>query len=183
LELPERKRNPFTNLQNGGRILSAMMLPLFQLCPPRGFGVLSTTGRKTGKRRPRCIHAIRQGERVYIVMIRPTPRAVETHSISAWVLNIRTHPVVGLRIRDGSFTGIARELSDPEEIAQATEIYCSTVNPFDYVECMFHRPGRPTRAKIEELHRSWFKHGAPLVIELDGVGGAQAQAQAATGNP
>jgi deazaflavin-dependent oxidoreductase (nitroreductase family) len=166
LHLPERKRNPFTASKAGGRAISALMLPLFIVLPPKGFGVLTTTGRKTGKRRHKCIHAIRRGDRAYIVMIRPVEHAIRTRRISAWVLNIRADPAVELRVRDGSFTGLARELTGTADIAQAEEIYCETINPFDYVECLFHRPGRPTRAKIEELHRSWFEHGVPLVVEL-----------------
>jgi len=92
------------------------------------------------------------------------------------VLNIRANPTVELRLRDGVLSGLARELTAPADIARAEEIYCRTINPFDYVECMFHRSGRPTRAKIEELHRSWFEHGVPLVIEL------QTESQAATGS-
>lgn len=163
---PERKSNPFTRSPTGGRVLSALMLPLFLLRPPAGFGVLTTTGRKTGKTRRKCIHAVRRGNKAYIVMLRPTPSAIEQKSISAWVWNIRANPKVCLRIRGGTFEGAARELQDPHETKQAAQIYCTTINPFDYVECTFHRSGRPTRAKIEELHRSWFEHGVPLEIEL-----------------
>ena len=46
----ERKRNPFIQSPTGGRALSALMLPRFMLRPPAGFGVLTMTGRKTGKR-------------------------------------------------------------------------------------------------------------------------------------
>jgi hypothetical protein len=46
------------------------------------------------------------------------------------------------------------------------EAYCGTVNPVDYLECSMHRRGRPTRTKIEQLHRTWFEEGIPLVIEL-----------------
>jgi hypothetical protein len=41
------------------------------------------------------------------------------------------------------------------------------VNPFDYAECALWRRGRPTRAKIQDLHRGWFREGIPLVVELD----------------
>lgn len=44
--------------------------------------------------------------------------------------------------------------------------YCELVNRFDYLACMMHRPGRPTRAKIRELHRTWFDRGVPVVVEL-----------------
>jgi deazaflavin-dependent oxidoreductase (nitroreductase family) len=163
----ERERNLFTHSKGGGRTLSALMLPLFTVRPPRGFGVITTTGRRTGKQRRKCIHAVRDGDKAYIVMIRPTPSAIAANSIAAWMLNLRADPSVRLRIRGGTFAGRARELRDPAEIERATTTYCGTVNPFDYVECAFHRPGLPTRAKIEELHRSWFEHGIPLVVELE----------------
>ncbi len=162
----ERKGNPFTRSMTGGRILSASMLPFFLVRPPAGFGVLTTTGRKTGKTRRKCIHVVQRGDKAHIVMIRPTETAIETSYTSAWVLNIRADPRVRLRIRGGTFAGVARELRDSEEIRRAAEAYCGTVNPFDYVECAFHRSGRPTRAKIDELHRNWFEHGVPLEIEL-----------------
>jgi deazaflavin-dependent oxidoreductase (nitroreductase family) len=158
----QRKRNPFMRSPTGGRILSAMMLPYFRLRPPRGYGVLTTTGRRTGKQRRKCIHAIRTDNRAYIVMIRPHITA----KTGAWVLNIRADPNVSLRMWDGTFVGIARELDDDEELQQARELYCEAVNPFDYVECAFHCSGRPARAKIEALHHGWFDTGIPLVVEL-----------------
>ncbi|HEV2945107.1 MAG TPA: nitroreductase/quinone reductase family protein [Solirubrobacteraceae bacterium] len=150
----------------GGRVLSAMMLPFFTVRPPSGFGVLTTTGRRTGRARRKCIHVIRSADKAYIVMIRPTADTIATSWASAWVLNIRADPKVRLRIREGTFTGLARECQDAAEIQAAADIYCETINPFDFVECAFHRGGRPTRAKIKELHRSWFDNGIPLVVEL-----------------
>ncbi len=156
--VPERKRNPFTRSAAGGRTLSAMQLPWFTLLPPRGFGVLTTVGRRTGKTRRRCVRAIRRGDRVYIVSI-GGPRA-------AWVKNLRANPRVRLRIRGGTFDGLARELTDPDERREAMAAYCGTINRLDYAECRLHRGGRPTRQRIEELHRKWFTTGLPLVVEL-----------------
>ncbi len=163
--IAERKRNPFMRSAQGGRILSALMLPLFLVRPPAGFGVLTTTGRKTGKARRKCIHVIRRGPKAYIVMLGPVLLG-RPGAVSAWLLNVRADPRVRLRIRGGTFAGVARELTDAAEIAQAMAVYCSTVSRFDYIECAFHRGGRPTRAKIEELHRGWFENGVPLVVEL-----------------
>jgi deazaflavin-dependent oxidoreductase (nitroreductase family) len=162
----ERKRNLFMRSKTGGRILSAMMLPLFTVRPPAGFGVLTTTGRRTGRARRKCVHVIRSGSRAYIVMIRPP--AAPASLTSAWVLNIRANPNVRLRIRGGTFAGVAQELGEPQEIQRAMEVYCEKVNLFEYVECAFHLGGRPTRAKIQDLHRSWFDTGIPLVVELNG---------------
>jgi deazaflavin-dependent oxidoreductase (nitroreductase family) len=164
IERVERKRNPFTKSSGGGRMLSALMFPL-SLRSPRSFGVLTTKGRKTGKWRRKCVHPVRDGEKVYIVMLRPTGAAVAENHTAGWLLNIRAEPQVRLRMHGGSFTGRARELHDPAEIERARAVYCETVNPFDYIECSFHRGGLPTRAKIEELHRSWFATGVPLVVE------------------
>jgi deazaflavin-dependent oxidoreductase (nitroreductase family) len=158
----ERKRNPFMRSATGGRVLSTLMLPFFAARPPSGFGVITTTGRKTGKTRRKCIHAIRRDDKAYIVMIRP----MITAGPSAWLLNIRADPNIRLRIRDGTFAGVARELGEGAEMQQARAAYCETVNPFDYVECTFHRSGRPRHSKIKELHRSWFDTGIPLVVEL-----------------
>ena len=158
--VPERKRNPLVRSAAGGRVLSASQLPWFTVLPPRGFGVLTTTGRRTGKTRRRCVRAIRRGDRAYIVSI--------GGSEAAWMKNIMSDPRVRLRIRGGTFSGVARELTDPAERAVARETYCETFNPLDYVECALHRTGRPSRSKIEELHRSWFENGSPLVVELRG---------------
>lgn len=164
-EAPKHKR--LLRSARDGRILSAMMLPLFLLRPPTGFALLSTTGRKTGKTRSRCIRATRRGDRVYIVQLRPPELAMaRPTSVAGWVWNIRHTPRVTLRMRGGTFTGVARELTDPTELARAREAVCTTVNRFDYGECVVHLRGRPTRAKVEQLHRYWFDTGITIVVEL-----------------
>ena len=70
MQATERKLNPFINTPAGGRALSAMQLPFFLVRPPSGYGVLMTTGRKTGKLRRRCVRAIRRGDVVYVVAIK-----------------------------------------------------------------------------------------------------------------
>jgi deazaflavin-dependent oxidoreductase (nitroreductase family) len=163
----ERPRNPFIGGHttvlgvsfHGGRLLSASQLDWFTILPPRGFGVLTTTGRKTGKPRRKCVRAIHRGGQVYIVSI-GGPRA-------AWLKNLQADPSVSLRIRGGRFKGRARELGETTEIERATAAYCETVNPFDYLECTLWRSGLPSRAKIVDLHRGWFTEGTPLVVDLD----------------
>jgi hypothetical protein len=101
------------------------------------------------------------------VALRPPELAMKhPTAVSAWVWNIRANPNVKLRIRGGTFTGIARELADAGELAEAREALCETVNLFDYSECRLHLRGLPTRSKIKDLHRYWFDTGIPLVIEL-----------------
>ena len=153
----ERTRNPFLRSSTGGRILSALMLPHFTLFPPTGSGVLTTTGRRTGKTRRKCIRAIRRGDKVYVVAIRA----------SAWLKNVEADPRVRLRIRGGTYAGVARRLRDEVERNEARTAYCDTVNRFDYAECAMWKRGRPSRAKITALHGGWFDRGTPLVIELE----------------
>jgi deazaflavin-dependent oxidoreductase (nitroreductase family) len=164
----ERRYNPFIREQHmnvlglrlhGGRILSALELPWFRLMPPRGFGVLSTIGRKSGKTRRKCVRAIRRGEHVYIVSIGGPDMA--------WLKNIQANPNVSLWIAGGTFAGRARKLSDPLEREQALQAYCETVHAVDYMACMNWRKGCPTRSRIKDLTRGWFEEGIPLVVELD----------------
>jgi deazaflavin-dependent oxidoreductase (nitroreductase family) len=155
----ERRYNPLVRSPGGGRVLSALQLPSFMVLPPSGFGVITTTGRRSGKARRKCVRAIRRGNKAYLVSI--------GGAHAAWLKNIRASPTVRLRIRSGTFSGIARELTATAELQEAMSAYCETVNSFDYAECAMHRRGRPTRSKIKELHRAWFDGGIPLVVELD----------------
>jgi deazaflavin-dependent oxidoreductase (nitroreductase family) len=150
-----------------GRLLSALMLPWVLAWPASGYGVITTTGRKTGKARRKCIRVIRRGNKAYIVSLRPPELALIRPSVvAAWVWNIRSNPNVTLRIRGGTFAGLARELTDPVEVAEARAALCETVNLVDYGECGLHLRGLPTRTKIEELHRYWFDTGIPLAVDL-----------------
>ncbi len=150
-----------------GRVLSALMLPFFAARTPSGYGVITTTGRKTGKARRKCIRVSRRGDKAYIVMLRPPELAMSRPSaVAAWVWNIRANPNVHLRMRNGTFAGVARELKEPAELEQAREALCETVNLFDYGECDLHLRGLPTRTKIKKLHHYWFDTGIPLVVEL-----------------
>lgn len=143
------------------------MLFFFLLRPPTGFGVITTTGAKTGKPRRKCVRVIRVGDTAYLVALRPPAVAIANPSlVNAWVWNIRADPSVSLRIRGGTHSGVAREIADPAELGQARAALCDAVNPFDIGECVTHLRGRPTRAKIEELHAYWFDTGIPIAIDL-----------------
>ncbi|SEE87864.1 deazaflavin-dependent oxidoreductase, nitroreductase family [Rhodococcus jostii] len=151
----------------GGRILSAIMLRVFTISTPHGHGVLTTTGRKSGRQRRNYVRAIRRHDKVYVVMLRPPALAIERPlAVSSWVWNIRGNPNIHLRLRRRTFAGVAREISDPTELRQAREAICETVHLVDYGECRLHLRGRPSRAKIKDLHGYWFDTGIPLVIEL-----------------
>jgi deazaflavin-dependent oxidoreductase (nitroreductase family) len=153
-----------------GRILSALMFPLLRWAPQAGYGVLTTTGRRTGKPRQKCVRAVRRGDRAYLVALHP-PHLTLTNpaAVQAWVHNIRTNPNVGLRIRGGTFDGIAREITDEDEREQARSALCETVYLGDYGECALHLRGLPSRTKIQELHHYWFQTGIPIAIDLKGI--------------
>ncbi|MEU8896184.1 nitroreductase family deazaflavin-dependent oxidoreductase [Nocardia sp. NPDC048505] len=149
-----------------GRILSALMLPMVQVSPPAGYGVLTTVGRRTGRRRRKCLRVVCQGERAYLVQLVPPHLGLtRPGAVTSWVHNIRANPRVRLRVRGGTVTGTAREITDPIEAARARSALCDTVYPIDYIEAALHLRGRPTLAKIVDLHRYWFDTGHPLVIE------------------
>lgn len=110
---------------------------------------------------------IRRGDRAYLVaLVPPQVVAVRPTAVNAWVHNIRACPQVRLRIPGGVFEGVAREISDPDELAQAQSVLCDTVAAMDFCECALHLRGLPTRTKVKELHRYWFETGIPVVIDL-----------------
>jgi len=163
----EPKHRRLITSRRHGQILSALMLPDYQLRTPPGHAVLTTTGRKTGKPRRRVIRAIRHDDRVYIVQLRPPAPAIETPlMIAVWVLNIRANPHVRLRLGRRTYAAVVREIDAPAELAGAREIFCEPVHRVDYGECMLHLKGMPSRDKIRELHRYWFDTGVPLVADL-----------------
>ena len=134
----ERRRNPLVQTPSGGRLLSAVMLPWFTIRPPKGCGVLTTIGRKTGNPRRRCVRVYRTGDKAYLIAI--------SGEHNQWLKNIRADPAVGLRIRGGSFEGIARDLGGPDERAEAEAGLCeistrSTISRTGRIA----RVGRPER--------------------------------------
>ncbi|WP_083894491.1 nitroreductase family deazaflavin-dependent oxidoreductase [Nocardia tenerifensis] len=161
------KHTHLVRTARAGRLLSAAMLPWFLLRPPRGYGVITTTGRKTGRKRRKCVRVIRRDDRAYLVQLVPPHLAMTAPAAaSGWLLNIRAHPRVRIRLPEGTFEGTAREITDPTECAIARTILCETVVAADYGECALHLRGRPSRAKAQQLHRYWFDTGHPLVIEF-----------------
>ena len=156
--VPERRRNPLLGSHLRGRILSAMQRPWYQTMPPKGSGVLTTAGRKTGKLHPTCVRVIRKDDRAYLIAI--------GGEHSGWLKNIRKTPRVKLRMRGGTFWGTAHEVTDEAEREEFKEVFIGTFVPFDYMECSFHRRGIPTREKVVELHTMWFENGVPIIIDL-----------------
>jgi deazaflavin-dependent oxidoreductase (nitroreductase family) len=164
-EAPKHRR--LLRSPRDGRLLSAVMLPFLEIWAPEGYGVLATTGRKSGAQRRKCVRAIRRGDKAFIVQLRPPALAIERPTaVSGWVWNIRANPDVSLRLGRRTYAGAAREIEDPGELEQAREAICETVHLTDYDECALHMRGFPTREKIRAMHRYWFDTGIPLVVEL-----------------
>lgn len=151
---------PLSERRRFAGVLHAIHRPWFALRVPRGVGVLTTVGRRTGSPRVTYIKAVRDGRRVYLVAI--------TGRHTLWVKNIQVNPRVRLRLTDGTYEGVARPIApgDPA-YGPARERFCGAVHPFDYLENLFHRKGLPSRRKIIELHRAWFEGGTPFVVQLD----------------
>lgn len=150
-----------------GRILSALMLPLVTWAPPAGYGVLTTTGRRTGLRRSRCVRLVRDGDRAYLVALRPPSVAVEHPDwVNGWVHNIRADPAVSIRLRGGTYRGQAIEITDPDEYGTARSLLTERVYAVDFAECALHLRGLPSVTKIRELHCYWFDTGNPVRIAL-----------------
>lgn len=156
--LEGHRRNPLTTTLGGARMLNAFQGPWFRLLPPRGFGVLTTVGRKSGKKRRTCVRAVRVGDRVYLVSL--------TGSGAGWFRNLTANPDVALRLRGGSVAGRGRKITDPAELEEGRRAFADTVHPFDRLEYRMHRPGAPTEERIRAMHAKWYADGTPVVIEL-----------------
>lgn len=140
---------------------------VFAVYTPRGHAVLTTIGRKSGRRRHNYVRAIQRRDKIYIVMMRLPEVALERPLfVSAWLRNIRTNPNVGIRLGRRVHAGVAQEVSDPDELELARAALCSTVHAIDWAEFILHARGLPSPAKIKALHRYWFDTGIPLIIDL-----------------
>ena len=123
-------------------------------CSPRPVAGPAETRRK-------CVRAIRRGDRAYVVSIRsyglaeerrrPNPRRAPAHP---------RRDVLGRRAR-------AARRGERQEAMDAVLRDRQPVRLRRVPRC--GAAGRPTRAKIEELHRGWFEHG-------DAAGGRAATA-------
>lgn len=150
-----------------GKLLSAGMLPFFRLRTPRGYGILTTTGRKTGHPRPKCVRIFRDGDRAYLVQLMPPHVTVQQPgAVNAWLLNVRADPHVTVKLPGGTYSGIAREITDPAELATARALLCDTVVLVDFGECALHLRGMPSRAKVRRLHEYWFDTGRAVAVDL-----------------
>lgn len=141
----------------GAKLLNAQT-SWFKIVAPRGFAVLTTTGRRTGRLRHSNVRLVTRGQKGFLVSI--------AGSTNSWVKNVQDNPNVELRLGRQSHRGLARPPCDDHERQQARSAYCQTVNWFDFVSSFVNQRGVPSRKRICQMHSRWFDQGAVLVIEL-----------------
>jgi hypothetical protein len=101
--------------------------------------------------------AVRDGSTIYLVAI--------GGQHAGWLRNLGANPQLELRIRGGTFSGIAREL-EHDESDRARKLYSSYTGLLEYVESLAHMPGRPRRERLAKMHQHWFDTGAPIAVDL-----------------
>ncbi|HLA18487.1 MAG TPA: nitroreductase family deazaflavin-dependent oxidoreductase [Dehalococcoidia bacterium] len=152
--------NPFAGSRGYARLSNLFMLPLFSLLPvPRGFALLTVTGRRSGSRRQRPVRAVRRDQTLYAVAM--------MGESSDWLRNVRKEPQVEIKVGGERYGAMAREVSDAAEREAAIELYAREVFPADYSDYVGYHWGWPTRQKIEEAHRRWAAEGVMVAIEID----------------
>jgi deazaflavin-dependent oxidoreductase (nitroreductase family) len=151
--------NPFAGTRGYARLSNIFMRPLFGLLPvPRGFALVTVTGRRTGLRRQRPMRAVRRDETLYAVAM--------LGERSDWLKNVRAEPRVGVKVGSTQFSGMAREIANTAEREEAIDLYVRETYPADYSDYAAYDWGWPTRRKIEAAHRRWAEDGVMVAIEL-----------------
>jgi deazaflavin-dependent oxidoreductase (nitroreductase family) len=150
--------NPFKMspwFHKAGHVTNTMawrMLPT-----PNGLGVLTTTGRRTDKRRVRAIRVAREGDRLYAVAM--------LGKKCGWIYNIRDNPAVRLKLGRRTYDASAREVTGAE-LGAARVAYLQNAGWFDYFDYMNLMWSFPTQKKLVRAHEEWLETGIPVVFEL-----------------
>jgi deazaflavin-dependent oxidoreductase (nitroreductase family) len=132
----------------------------FRVLPvPRGFALLTVTGRRTGKRRRRPIRAIREGSTLYAVAI--------LGARSDWLRNLRANPKAQARVGVRTRSITLREVTDEGEREKAEQLYIQTVVPYDYFDVPIVDWTFPSPARIRKSHRDWLQRGTLVALELE----------------
>jgi deazaflavin-dependent oxidoreductase (nitroreductase family) len=133
----------------------------FRLLPvPRGFALLTVTGRRTGKKRRRPIRAVGDGATYYGVAI--------LGERSDWLRNLRANPRAQARIGTRTRPVAMREISDASERARAEELYVQSVLPYDYIDVPMVEWTWPSPKRVRESHRDWLQKGKLVALEIEG---------------
>ena len=108
--------NPFASAPWFHKLGHATNTMFWRALPtPTGLGVLTTTGRRTGKQRVRALRVIRDGNRLYgVAMLGPK---------CAWLHNIRAHPDVRIKLGSKTHNATARELTTHRARGRFTDLH------------------------------------------------------------
>jgi F420H(2)-dependent quinone reductase len=93
----------------------------------------------------------------------------------SWLRNVRAQPRVRVKIGGRARNATAREVSDPEEIARATEVYVNQIDRYDYVDYPNLEWGWPSKRNIIDAHRRWIERGVLVAIDIEEKSGQQRQ--------
>lgn len=115
--------NPVAGTRGYARLSNLVMAPAVRLLPfPRGFALLTVTGRRSAKLYSRPVRASRGGgDRLYVVAM--------MGERSDWLRNIRKNPRVLVRLGRDTLKGRAREVADRAEKNKAGELYEGKCSP------------------------------------------------------
>jgi deazaflavin-dependent oxidoreductase (nitroreductase family) len=152
--------NPFAGSRGYARLSMIIMVPLFTLFPvPRGFALLTVTGRRSGRRRRRPVRAVRRDDTVYTVAM--------MGERAEWLRNVRANPHVSIKLGLREHEGTARQLEDPSEWEEGFAAFTGVVNAQDYVDYVSFFWGFPTRRKIQRALETWAREGILVAIDLE----------------
>jgi deazaflavin-dependent oxidoreductase (nitroreductase family) len=153
--------NPFARSRAFHKIGNVTNTPVWKVLPtPNGLALVTTLGRKSGRKRPRAMRVVRLGDSVYAVAM--------LGRRSDWLANVRADPNVTIKLGSTTYRATARELTHPAELARAAETYRPVVGWYDYFDYANLVWDLPTRSKLLRAHDEWFEEGIPVVFELRG---------------
>jgi deazaflavin-dependent oxidoreductase (nitroreductase family) len=119
---------------------------------PRGYAVITTTGRKTGKPRTRAVRAVRDGNQLYAVALMG-PK-------TDWLANVRANAAVKVRLGTKTFEATAHEVTDPAEMERARAAYHAIAGWYDYFDYVKAGRADPTctpRTTAGSMRGRWWR--------------------------
>ncbi|MGB2693965.1 MAG: nitroreductase/quinone reductase family protein [Dehalococcoidia bacterium] len=151
--------NPFAFTRGYARLSNIFAAPLFAWLPvPRGYILLTTRGRKSGRERRRPVRAVRSNSTYYAVAI--------LGERSDWLRNVRRDPGVEIKAGSRRESARARALADPAEREAVSTLYVDTVFPYDYLDHVNLHWGWPSRRKVVQAHRVWLARGELVAFDI-----------------
>jgi deazaflavin-dependent oxidoreductase (nitroreductase family) len=150
-----RIRNWF-HTKPGARFLNRMTA-WFKIRAPRGYGALTTRGRRSGRQRTACVRAVVSGRRA--ILVATGGRTCD------WLPNIEAEPHVSLRLGGATLEGRGRPAA-ADETHDLAEAFCRKVYLFDRVSFVVNQRGIFTASRIRSFHDRWCREGSIVVVEF-----------------